>query len=260
MKHLKLWLSFVRASLKADLEYRANFIIRVFTDIFWYLSQITIFEVIFLHTNQLGTWDITQTRIFLGLLFVVDAIYMMIFHDNLERMSDRVRKGDLDMLLTKPASSQFLISLEKTATALIGNFIIATGYLTWSLIQYDQLQPARLLWLIILIPCGIIALYSVRFCISTLALIFVRAENIQYIWYQLYRLGMRPDQIYQPWLRVTVWTLIPVGLVASMPSHFIFDGFRWDLFLITLSTAIGFLLFSQWFWKLALKYYSSASS
>jgi ABC-2 type transport system permease protein len=260
MKKWSLFVSFLTASFKADLEYRINFLIRIVTDIFWYLSQVIIFEIIFLHTSRLGTWTLEQTRVFLGLLFFVDSLYMILFHDNLEKMSERVRKGELDMLLTKPIASQFLISLQRMATAISGNLLIALTYLTWSLLQVPDIKLSNVLWLFILVPLGLLSLYSIRFIISTLALIIVKAENIQYLWYQVYRLGMRPDQIYQPWLRLTIYTILPVGLIASLPSRILFDGFQLDLFSIALATSISFFYFSQWTWKKALVYYSSASS
>lgn len=260
MKYLALFLNFFKASFKADLEYRANFLIRIITDIFWYISQIMIFEVIYLHTDQLGNWSLAQSRIFLSLLFIVDAFYMIFFHDNLERLSDRVRKGELDLLLVKPISSQFMISFQRMSPSILGNACLATGYFIYSLITYSDLNWNHLIWIILLLPLGLLALYSVRFCIATLALILVRAENIQYLWYQVYRLGMRPDQIYPQKLRLLIWTILPVGLVANAPSHFLFNGFNLRLFLTIIISSTGFFWISTKFWKYALKQYSSASS
>jgi ABC-2 type transport system permease protein len=71
---------------------------------------------------------------------------------------------------------------------------------------------------------------------------------------------MRPDQIYQPWLRFAIFTVLPVGLIASLPSRILFEGFQLDLFLTAFMTSLGMFYFSQWAWKKALTHYSSASS
>ena len=94
---MRLLSTFARVSF-IGLEYRSNFALRIITDIFWYLAQITTFEVLYLHTKSIGTWTVEQTRVFLGLIFISDAIYDF-FHDNIENMSERVRRGDLDLLL-----------------------------------------------------------------------------------------------------------------------------------------------------------------
>ncbi len=132
-KYLRLYLAFFRASLVADLEYRANFITRIFTDIVWYSAQIITFESLFLHTQRVGDWDVHQTRVFLGLVFIVDAFYMILFHDNLDRMNTSIRKGDLDLLLVKPVSSQFMLSCQRVTTAMIGNLFIGVGWFVWAL-------------------------------------------------------------------------------------------------------------------------------
>lgn len=248
------------ASLKADLEYRMNFASRIVTDVFWYTAQIMIFEAIYRHTKVLGSWNHSQTRVFLGVLFVVDAIYMILFHDNLDRLPDRVRKGELDQLLAKPVPSQFMVSLSRMNTALIGNLMIGSSWLIWSLSQLENLAPFRLLWLVLLVPLGLMALYSVRFLITSLTVIFVKSDNLQYLWYQIYKLGMRPDQIYPSWLKYTLMTLLPVGLIASVPSRFVLEPPDFSLLALTVTVAVGFFFLTTKFWRFALKHYTSASS
>ena len=122
-----------KASLIADLEYRANFFSRILTDIFWYVAQVVTFEVLYQHTDKIGDWNVYQMRVFLGLLFVIDAFYMIIIHENLEGLSEKVRKGDLDLLLAKPINSQFMITLQKANTAIFGNLMIGFAWLIYAL-------------------------------------------------------------------------------------------------------------------------------
>ncbi|PIS10800.1 MAG: hypothetical protein COT73_07395 [Bdellovibrio sp. CG10_big_fil_rev_8_21_14_0_10_47_8] len=260
MKYARLFAAFFKASLVADLEYRANFVTRIATDIFWYAAQIITFETLFRHTDRIGSWNLEQTRVFLGLLFVVDAFYMIFFHDNLDRMSDRVRKGEMDLLLAKPVDSQFMLSCQRMATALIGNLLIGLSWLSFSLYNLPGFQPARLLWLIFLIPAGLLCLYSVRFMFCSTAILFTRSENLQYLWFQVYKLGMRPDSIYFPWLKFVILTILPVGIVASVPARAILDPPNFALFAWVVVWSFVLLYLSHRFWQWALTKYSSASS
>lgn len=259
-RYFSLYLALFRTSFIADLEYRANFLIRIITDIFWYIAQIMTFEVLFQHTPKIGDWNLPQMRVFLGLVFIADALYMIIFSENLDQFSDKVRKGDLDLLLAKPVNSQFMLSLQKASTAAIGNLGIGLVWFIYSLVQLPDFQWLRLLWLIILIPCGLIALYSVRFSIAALSVIFARSENLQFIWYQIYRLGMRPDSIYVPWLKWLLLTALPVGVVASVPARAVLEPPQWGLFTWVVFLAGLLIYLSHRFWKFSLKFYSSASS
>jgi ABC-2 type transport system permease protein len=259
-KYGRLYSSFFKASFIADMEYRVNFLTRIFGDVFWYLAQIVMFETLYLHTSTIGTWDVHQTRVFLGLLFVVDAIYMVIFSDNLDRLTERVRKGEMDLLLTKPVDSQFMLSCQRVNTALLGNLLIATSWLIFALVRLPGFDPMRLLWLMILLPTGVVSLYTVRFVFGATAIIFTRSENLQFMWYQVYKLGMRPDKIYFPWLKFLLLTLFPVGIVASVPARALLDPPTYFLFLWAILWTATLLWLSHRFWNFCLKFYSSASS
>jgi len=260
LKYLRLYRAFFKASFVADLEYRANFITRIFTDIFWYLAQIITFETLYRHMDKIGDWSLPQTRVFLGVLFVVDAIYMIVFHDNLDQISERVRKGELDLLLAKPVNSQFMLSTQRVSTALFGNLMIGMSWLIYSLSQIPTLPLLNYFWFLALIPAGLVAIYSVRFGFCTMSLLFTRAENIQYMWFQIYKLGMRPDSIYFPWVRFLLVTVLPVGFVASIPSRALMEPANHALFLWVILWSCILLYLSHRWWNWCLKHYSSASS
>jgi ABC-2 type transport system permease protein len=255
-----LYAAFFRASVTADLEYRINFATRILTDIFWYLAQIVSFEVIFNHQERIGDWTRAEMRVFLGILFVVDGIYMVIFQANLDAFSESVRKGNLDLLLTKPANSQFIISCQRASTAHIGNVLLALAWLGWSLWNLEGFQWWRLAWLLAVVPCGSLIFYAWRFMFSAMAVVFTRAENLQYVWYHLYKLGMRPDTIYFPWLKWVVLTILPVGLIASAQSRIVLGMAEpWLAAWVVVVAALCVYLSNRMLRK-TLTYYSSASS
>ncbi len=260
LKYLKLYGAMFKTSLIADVEFRANFLSRLLSDILWYLAQILTFEVLFTHTQKIGDWNLLQMRVFLGLVFVVDGIYMVILSENMDQFSDKVRKGDLDLLLAKPVNSQFMLSLQKASTAAIGNLAIALIWFIYSIAHLPEFQWVRLLWLLVLIPCGLICLYSVRFMIASTAIIFARSENLQFIWWQIYRLGMRPDSIYVPWLKWILLTALPVGVIASVPARAILEPPQYGLFAWVIFLSVVLIYATNRFWNFALKFYSSASS
>ncbi|MES2856289.1 MAG: ABC-2 family transporter protein [Bdellovibrionota bacterium] len=260
-KYSNLLYALFRTSLISDLEFRMNLAIRVLTDIIWYAVQLSIFEVLFTHTNSISGWTHESTRVFMGILFVVDALYMLLFSENLDQFNDRVRKGDLDLLLSKPVNSQFMISVQKMSTAYLINFFLALGWVLYSLGNLPEPIPAtRLLLLFITIPAALFVCYGIRLCFSAMGLIFTRAENVNYLWFQLYRLGMRPDSLYPSWLRYTILSILPVGFIASVPTRLLIHTPDWTLFSLQILFGALALIGSRMFWNFSLKFYSSASS
>jgi ABC-2 type transport system permease protein len=259
-KYILLYIAMFKTSLIADLEYRANYFSRILTDVFWYAAQILTFEVLYQHTNKIGDWDKYQMRVFLGLLFVIDALYMITIHENLENISEKVRKGDLDLLLAKPVNSQFMLTLQKANTAIIGNLVLGLIWLFYALTGLHDFHYLRLLWMIVLVPCSLCVIYSMRFMFSATAVIFTRSENLQFLWWQVYRLGMRPDSMYNPYIKYIILTILPVGVIISIPARALLNppNFLYLLWPLILSPIL--IYGTHRFWNFALKFYSSASS
>lgn len=260
MKYLALLRSFFKASLIAELEYRFNITARILTDIMWYTAQLSVFEVLFRHTSHLNGWSLGETRVFMGLLFITDALYMMFFSENLDRLGEKVRRGDLDLLLVKPVNSQWMISFQKVSIAYIGNLAIAIGWLAWSLNQIENFPWIRVPWMLLTIPISLTIVYSIRFMVSSTALYFTRAEAVNYIWYQVYRLGTRPHDVYPKALRYAVLSFIPIAFLASVPAQIILGKSGALPLILGVLLAITLLKLSTVFWRRGLRSYGSASS
>lgn len=259
MRYLRLWLEFLKMSLMADAEFRLNIIVRFIGEFFWYVAQLSVFEVIYLHTNTLYGWDVNAMRLFMATLFLVDCLYMIFFQENLDRAFQLVRKGDLDLYLTKPVHSQFMITFRKIGTPYIFNFLIISGYIIWAIQQLTTTWP-QIVAYVLLVVCGFILLYSIRFMFVMITIVLQDAGNIQFIWYQFYRLAMRPDFLYPFSLRMIIFTVLPVAFFSSVPSRILIDGLDWRYLVTAPTLAFGAFFLSTVLWKRALRFYSSASS
>ncbi len=254
-----LWM-FFKTSLIADMEYRLNFVSRIFMDIVWYAGQIITFEVLYKHMPLIGGWEIKHLRVFLGVLFFIDAINMFLFDENLNRISEMSRKGELDLLLTKPINSQFLVSFRKLHTSSLINLLLAIIWLFWALQDFGALPWSHYILGLIVVPCSVAIFYAFRFCLTATSLLFTNAENLQFIWYSFYKLGTRPDVLYKPWLRYLLLTFIPVGVINSIPARLLME--KENIWLAPWSAVIALVLIytSHKYWQFCLKHYASASS
>lgn len=261
-RYLSLWFAFFRASFVADMEYRANITAKVLTDFLWYFAQLLTFEVLFQHTDTLAGWHLKELRVFMTLLFMVDAFYMILFSENLEQIPYKVVRGEADLLLAKPIDAQFMLSSMKMNTAYCVNMIFVVSAFLWSIAQLENGIPwLRSLALLIVIPCGVAVLYSTRVMFSATCFFYGDTSQLTLLWYQLYRLGTRPDLLYPPWLRYIVLTILPMGFVASVPARLIVSReFDWQLPVFAIVAAASALTVSRLYWKKALRSYASASS
>jgi len=260
-KYLSLYWTFFRTSLMADLEYRLNIVTQVITDLFWYAAQASVFEVIFTHAPNISGWTLPAARVFMAMMFFVDALWMILFQENFGRLSTKIRRGELDLLLVKPVNSMFMVTFMKQNTAYLVNLVFTGAYLVWTVsLLPTPVSGFRFLFLLSAIPSALMICYAFRMFFSVWSVIFANAESLNYVWYQLYKLGMRPDAMYPKWLRYLVLSFLPVAFIASVPTRLILEPPNWVL--ACGGPAIG--LFLIWLcarvWNYALTYYSSASS
>ena len=260
-RYFRLWLSFLKMSAMADAEYRANIILRVMTEVIWYTMQLSVFEVLYTHTNSISGWTVHDMRVFMGTLFLTDVTFMILFHENMEQIWSIVRKGDLDLYLVKPINSQFMVSCRKISVAYLLNWILVFGYLIWAVQAMERpVGTWQILSFIILACTGVLLCYVLRFMFAILTVVMQEAGNIQFIWYQFYRLATRPDSIYPQFLRYIILSVFPVAFFASVPSRVLVEGVYWPYLVLAPLMATGALKLSNFLWEKALKHYASASS
>ncbi len=243
-----------------NLEYRLNFVSRFIVEIIWYSTQLVVFEVLYSHTHSIAGWEIEHVRVFMGSLFLSDCIWMMLFNENFDVFFQMVKRGDLDLLLTKPIDAQFMATVRKASPVYLSNLVLVVGYLVWAISNLETLpsffQFAKYFFLL---GCGLAITYSCRMFFVALTLKLHDANSLTYMWFQFYRLGMRPREIYPRWLRLTVTFVLPVGLIASVPASQLLFETSAMLYLSPLICLL-FLGLARWAWLSGLRSYASASS
>ncbi len=259
-KYFGLYQAFFKASLVADLEFRLNFVLLVLAEFIWYSTQLILYKVLYKHIGKIGSWDYHQMQVFVFLALFIDSIYMILWDPNFSKFNDEVRKGSLDLLLTKPINSMFMISSQKISISHIPCLIITGSGLIWALNQISNFNWLNIFWLLILIPSGLSVIFVGRLALNSSALIFSRADFLQYIWYSLFRLGLRPDAIYKGFFRFILIFIMPFAMVASIPTRFLLEPIQWGYLIWAITMPVLLLSFMHWYWKFCMKYYTSASS
>ena len=254
MLHLE-WI-FFKLSTIADLQMPFNIGIQFMNDILWYTMQIILFEALYLHVDNLGGWGIAQMRVFLGVLFLVDAFQMILFAYNFEVFTERIVNRDLDLLLMRPVSAQQMMTSQKMQCSFIFNAVFALGWLLWGLSLLPGGFPwMRSLLIFIVVPAALAIFYSTRLIFSTIALLMTRAEHFHELYFTFFKMGQRPEHLYGSGLRYLILLIIPVGMIASFPTRVLVDPTdSWALPLL-LIVSVSFLFLANRFWRWSVKRY-----
>ncbi len=261
MRHVGIWFALARTSFIAELEYRANIIGKMLADVVWYFAQLSLYEVLFSHTSLVADWTLPQMRVFMSFLFLIDCWYMVLFHDNLDTFSEKVSKGELDLLFAKPINAQFLLSFHRISTPYFVNMAVIFAYMTYAIGKLEEpMAWYQLVAGLVAGVCGVIVMYGVRFTFSSLSMIITRADSILQLWYQLYRLATRPDTLFPSPARIILHTVLPMAFIVSVPAR-IALGKAGMLHLVAgIALSVATIFWTKFWWGYCVRRYSSASS
>lgn len=253
---LSLEWALFKLSAIADLQVPFNLALQFVNDILWYTMQIILFEAIYLHVDRLGGWGIAEMRVFLGVLFLVDALQMIFFAFNFDVFSEKIARRDLDLLLLRPVSSQQLMTSQKLQCGFLLNAAFALSWLLWSLSLLPEGFPwLRSLLILIVVPAALSIFYSTRLIFCTIALLMTRAEHFQDFYFTLFKMGQRPDHLYGPGIRYIILLIIPVGMIAGFPTRVLVDPEDSWALPILLGVTAAFLSLTNFFWRWSIKRY-----
>ncbi len=260
-RYSKLMLIMMKNCLIREMQFRANFLIRIVTELLWLGMQLIYLGVIYAHTRELAGWNQWHMIALLGTIHIINQLFEGLFFDNCARLVDQIRMGDLDFVLLKPVNSQFLVSLRYTDYSSILNAFFGLAMVGFALGKLGiALSFAGMLAYSALVVNGIAILYTMMFCLSAFTFWMGRSSNLFELYYQLGQFSRYPGEIYRWLLRVTLLTVIPMLVVSNFPAKVLFGWLPLSEALGGCALGLGFLAGSVWVWKLGLSRYRSASS
>lgn len=123
-RYARIYQALLRFSLSRMLEFRFDFFFRFVMDVIYYGVNIGFFKIIYLHTPNLGGWSEQQAFIFIALAMALDGLYMTLLAPNLWELPSLINKGELDFLLTRPASPLFFLLFRRFEFPSLLNFLL----------------------------------------------------------------------------------------------------------------------------------------
>lgn len=242
-----------------DMEFRVNFITNIITDFIFNLLKVIFIELIFLNTNQIAGFNKYQILFIFGTSFIILSIYMMFVFFNHIQIPNAIQTGRLDLVIVKPVSAQFMLSLRYFNIAGIGSAFFGVYLVVYSLGHLDVHPGLLNIFLyLILIFCGFIVYYSLALILFTFSFWTVKTGGFIQILVDMGEVMKYPHEIFPRLVQFILSFLFPLFMVAAYPAE-IGMGKTPAIFALV-NILISIIIFScaSYFMKFALKRYSSA--
>jgi ABC-2 type transport system permease protein len=259
-KYAEIYRVQLKNNFVREAVYRTNFLTAVMTDLVWMGVELTLFTVIYANVPTLAGWTREQIYFFLGIFFASDALFTTFFQRNFWTFSDLVNKGELDIILTKPAAAIFLaLSRSINLTALF-NIVLGLGVAVrfagpagfeggwrWLLVAF---------WLLV----GLTTALLLKFAFSVLTFWTERSWALTRLYYQFFAFATKPDTLYPAAIRYLIMTALPFAFIGSIPARAVLHGLSNGEYALIATVLVSFFALDTVLWKKGLVRYQSASS
>lgn len=262
-RYIEIYSIMLRNSLIRELSFKANFILWLIVEVLWFCGQIVFFSIIFGQVDRIGDWSKWEVVLLVGTHQIIAQLFQGFFFVNLANIPELVRTGKLDSLLALPIDSQFAVSTKQFGLDSMINAVLGAVVVGVSLSQLGIVpNPMSILLYLIALAFGVAVHYSIMLTLAAVSFWIVRAQGLVYGYFNFLNIARYPDVIYPRLFRFIFGWIIPVVIIANIPARLLikpFDQPGWLMFHLVVASTIIFWL-SRFFWRFALRHYSSASS
>ena len=260
-RYLRIFRSFVSTEFQFELEYRTNFFMGIFEMLLVVGTSLGAVLVIFSHTGTLNGWSLAQMVALTGVYYLVQGLTNIVFAPSFERLMEHVRQGTLDFTLLKPANAQFLVSTRHLSLVRVVDLFMGIGVMAAGLVMLgNAVSPATVLVFLVTLAAGVACVYALLLTLVTFTFWFVRIENLLAIFWAFTDAGRFPIDVYPGWLRLTLATIVPIGIAVTVPAEAISGRLSLETLALMLVGTVLSVGFSSWFWRRGLRSYTGASA
>ena len=110
-RYFKIYAALWKNSVTREMSFKTNFLMWILVESLWFGLQLSFIGVLYLHTDNIGTWTKWQVVMLIGVSHLIQQVYQAFFLVNCTNLSELVRTGKLDFLLLLPVNTRFVVSL-----------------------------------------------------------------------------------------------------------------------------------------------------
>ncbi len=261
-RYLSVYAALWKNSVSREMNFKSNFLLWIVVELLWFGLQLSFISVLYLHTDNIGTWTKWQVVLLIGASHFIQQVFQAFFLVNCTNLSELVRSGKLDFLLLLPVNTRFVVSLRQVDLGAFVNASSAIGVMAYAARQLHLAPtPIQILGFLALCLAGIAIHYSLMFLLASISFWTVRAQGIVWGYYNLFNVARMPDEAFRGLFKAVFTFALPMLLVSNVPVRLLANKLSSPaLVLLLLSMTVVCFCISEWGWRASMRRYTSASS
>jgi len=246
-------------ALRESMAYRYDFFMHFFFSIAWLFIILVPYQILFHYIPRFQEYTYDSALLVASFFTILLGFIEGVLQPSLVKAVENFRNGEMDYILLKPIDPTFFILTSKIQIWNGTDFLAGAGLLAYSLFSLHTLPSfLSVLCAGILLFCGVLILYSIALFALSLGVLFVKVDNLIYLFLSLYDLGRFPVTFFRAPFRFLFTFVLPVGIMTTYPAE-VLQGRNLLRFTIEGIVATGvFFLISRLLFFRAIRQYMSA--
>jgi ABC-2 type transport system permease protein len=261
-RYLNLFGLLMKIGLLRQMAYRFNFCMMIGGKLIRMTLLFFFYQAIFSKVSRIGQWGYDDVLLLFATFHLVDYLMSITFQRNLAfLLPRRIQSGELDARMVLPVNLLFLAALEDIDMIDFFSFIPSLSFLVYVICRMQlTFTWLQLLLYLVLIVNALVFLFAVVLAIAAISFWTTQSQGIAKIFDNLLRISRYPLDIFEGFWRTLFIYILPLVLVAQLPSQALLKAISPLAVLAALAGSGLFLIAALILWKAGLRTYTSASS
>lgn len=260
---MKLYFKYILLLVKSQLQYKASFIMTVFTQ---FLTPLTAFAGIYLLFKRFGNirgWGVYEVLVCFAVTGASNAVSTC-FARGFDNFPGIIRNGEFDRVLVRPRNTVIQVLGSKFDIKRIGHLIEASVILAVAInginLSWDLVRIFTLINMIVGGTCIFAGVYILQATIAFWTVEGIEVANILTDGVREY--ASYPLDIYPGWVKRFLTFIIPFGCVNYLPLLSLLGRSEGNRFFFMFMPLIGvlFILPCILIWSFGVRHYKSTGS
>lgn len=259
-RYARIWRQSVvmnfRVNTTSPIEFISYITAKILRMAFFFVFVLALFR----NTGSIVGYNVGEVMLFFAMMNTIDVSFQLLCR-GLMTVPAAIRKGEFDILCTKPVSPFFYSCFKMFDFMDLATVPAALILLGLAIQQLPQALSVQVVLLsVIFWICSLLMAISLNTIIVSLSFWVTEIENGIWIYRDLVYVGRFPPEIFPSSIQSIFTYVIPIILIVATPAKALMGKASSSMIIIDLVITAALVLVASLIWKKALRRYASASA